>query len=51
MIKLYDISFIILLTNDITNICSEISKIQVILCMAYTCIVKGLEELEKVGRN
>ena len=51
LLKLYDKSIIILLTNDLTNICSEISKIRLILWMAYTCNVKGLEEVEKLGRN
>ena len=51
LLKLYDKSIIILLTNDLTNICSEISKIRLILWMAYTCNVKGLEEVEKLSRN
>ena len=49
MIKSYDISVIVLLTNNITNICGGISKIQVILWVAYTCNVKGIEEVEKMG--
>ena len=44
-------SIIILLKNDLTNICSKISKIRLILSMVYTCNVKGLEEVEKLGRN
>ena len=40
-----------LLTNDLTNICSEISKTRLILSIVYTCNVKGLEEAEKLGRN
>ena len=51
LLKLYDKSIIVLLKNDLTNICSEISKIRLILWMAYTCNVKGLEEVEKLGRN
>ena len=49
LLKLYDKSITILLTNDLTNICSEISKIRLILGMVYTCNVKGLEEVEKLG--
>ena len=51
LLRLYDKSIIILLTNDLANICSEISKIWLIIWMAYTCNVKGLEEVEKLGRN
>ena len=40
-----------LLTNDLTNICNEISNNQLILCMAYICNVKGLEEVKKMGRK
>ena len=36
-------------TNNITNICGGISKIQVILRVTYTCNVKGIEEVEKMG--
>ena len=35
----------------LANICSEINKIQLILWMVYTCNVKGLEEVKKLGRN
>ena len=49
--KLYDILIAMLLTNDLTNICNEISNIQLILGMAYTCNVKGFEEFEKISRN
>ena len=41
----------ILLTNDLTNICSKISKIRLILWMVYKCNVKGLEEVERLVRN
>ena len=55
LLKLYDKSIIILLTNDSTNTCSKISKIWLILWMVYTCNVKakvkGLEEVETLGRN
>ena len=37
LFKLYDKSIIILPTNDLTNICSEISEIRLILWMVYTC--------------
>ena len=50
-LKFYDKLIIILLTNNLTNICSEMSKIWLILWMAYTCNGKGLEEVEKLGRN
>ena len=36
-----------LLTNNITNFCSEVSTSRV----AYTFDVKGLDEVEKTGRN
>ena len=51
LLKLYATSVIILLGNVLVNICSEISKIWLILWMVYTCNVKGLEEVEKLGRN
>ena len=51
LLKLYYKSIIILLANVLANICSEISKIWLILWMVYTCNVKGLEEVEKLGRN
>ena len=41
----------ILLGNVLANICSEVTKIWLILWMVYTCNVKGLEEVEKLGRN
>ena len=40
-----------LLTNDLTDIGSEKSKIRLILWMAGTCNVKVLEEVEKNGRK
>ena len=40
-----------LLINSITNFCNKISKSQVIPWVVYTCNVKGLEEVETVGRN
>ena len=52
LFKLYDESIIILLTNDLANICSEISKVWLILWMIYAWNVKGLGgEAEKLGRN
>ena len=51
LFKLYDISVIMLPTNNIIRICSEISKILFILRMVYTCGVKGIEENEKMGRK
>ena len=51
LLKMHIKLIIILLVNDLTNICSEISKIRFILWMVYTCNVKGLEEVEKLGRN
>ena len=49
LLKLYDKSIIILLTNVLANICSEISKIQLVLWMVYGNNVKGLEEVGKLG--
>ena len=43
LLKLCDKSIIILLTNDLTDICREISKVQLILWMVYTCNVKELQ--------
>ena len=43
LLKLYATSVIILLGNVLVNICSEISKIWLILWMVYTCNVKGYE--------
>ena len=40
-----------MLTNNLTNICSKISKNRMILWMAYTCYVKVLQEVEKLGRK
>ena len=37
LLKLCDKSTIILETNDLTNICNEISEIRLILWMVYTC--------------
>ena len=48
LLKLYATSVIILLGNVLVNICSEISKIWLILWMVYTCNVRGLEEVEKL---
>ena len=41
----------ILLANVLASICSEISKIRLILWMVCTCNVKGLQEVEKLNRN
>ena len=46
---MYGITIIILLTNDLTDLCGEISKIRLVLWMVYTCNVKGLEEVEMLG--
>ena len=51
LLKLYDKSIIILLANVLANICSGMNKIPLILKMVYTCNVKRLEEVEKLGRN
>ena len=55
LFKLYYKLIIILLTNNLTNICSEISKTWLVLWMVYTCRVKtnvkGPKEVEKLGRN
>ena len=55
LFKLYDKSINILLANDLTNISSDISKHRSILWMVFTCNlkanVKGLEEVENLGRN
>ena len=51
LFKLYCKSFMILPVNDFTNICREIRKIRLILWMAHTCNMKGLEEVETLGRN
>ena len=40
-----------MLTNILTNIWSETSKIRLIFWMVYTCIVEKLEEVEELGRN
>ena len=48
---MYDTSIMMSLANNITNICSEISKIREIVGVTYTCDVKGLKELEKMGRK
>ena len=47
LFKLYKKSTIILLASSLTNIRSEISKIQLILWMIYTCNVEGLQEVKK----
>ena len=51
LLKLYYKSTIIMLRNILSNIWSEISKNQLIFLMVYTCSVKRLEEVEKLGRN
>ena len=48
LLKLYDKSIIILLTNDLISISSEISKIRLILWTVYTCNMKRLEEYLKI---
>ena len=46
---MYDILAILLIKNNLTKICSEISKIRLILWLASTCSVKckGSRKLEK----
>ena len=51
LLKLYHKTIITLLTNNLTNICSEISKIRLILWLVYTSSVRGLEKVGKLGRN
>ena len=51
LLKLYEKIIIILLTNVLVNIGSEIRKIQFILWMVYTYNAKGLEKVEKMGRG
>ena len=55
LFKLHDSLIIILLTTDLTNICSKISKARLIWWMVYTynvkATVKGLKEVKKLGRN
>ena len=51
LVKLYNKWIIILLIKNLTNIYRKISKYRLILWMVYTCIVKLLEEAEKLGRN
>ena len=51
LFKLYKKPVIILLAKELTNICSEISEIRMILWMVYTCNVKRLEQVETLGRN
>ena len=49
LLKLYEKSIIVLLTNVLVNICCEISKIWLISWMVYACNVEGLEKVEKLG--
>ena len=51
LLKLHSISIILLVENNLVNICSEITKIWMNLWMIYTCNMKGLEEVEKMGRS
>ena len=51
LLKLYYKSLIILLTNNLTKIWSKVSKIWLILGMVYTCNVKGMKEVLKLGRK
>ena len=51
LLRLYGKSIIILMANDLTNICSKASKIWLIVWMVYTFSVKRLEEVEKLGTN
>ena len=47
LIKLYCISIIVLLKNNLTNICSKISKIGMNLWMVYTCNMKSSRKYER----
>ena len=47
LFKVHDISVITLLTNDLTNVCSKISKIPLILWMAILTIRKSLRKLKR----
>ena len=51
LLKLYYKSIIILLTNNLTNIWSEVSKIRLFSWMVYTWSVIGPKQVEKLGRN
>ena len=51
LFKLYYKSIIILLTNNLNDIRSEVSKIWLVLWMVYTCNVKRPEKVENFGRN
>ena len=47
LFKLYGISIILLLTNSLANICSEISEIWLNLWMVYTWILKSPRMLKR----
>ena len=51
LLRLYGKSIIILLANDLTNICSKASKIWLIVWVVYACNEKRLEEVEKLCTN
>ena len=48
LFKLYDKLIFLLLTIDLTNICSEISEIRLILWMVYT---SSVEEVQRAGES
>ena len=50
LLILYEESIIVFLANVLVQIRSEISKIWLILWMVYTCNLKELGEVEKLGR-
>ena len=51
LLKLYSVAIIMLLINNVTNICSEITKIWMNLWMVHTGNMKRLQEVEKMGRK
>ena len=50
LLILYEESIIVFLANVLVKIRSEISKIWLTLWMVYTCNLKELGEVEKLGR-
>ena len=52
LFKLYSISTILLLKNNLTNICRKTIKIEINLWMVYTCNMKSSGKyLQKMGRR
>ena len=52
LFKVYIMSIIVLLKNNLTNICSKISKIEINFWMVYTCNMKssGKDERWEEGK-